>query len=548
MSVRRSQDIRREQTPKIHPAGVNAQYSKDGQEGACEKPKFAKDLERDFAAGDNDRDSRDEDQEARRFPIQCLPPVLRAMAEAISASYRVPLELSGPAVLGIVSGAVGKGLNLKSGADRIIRGNLYLVGIAESGEGKSSTLKEAAQPIQTAEKDALGFWKEISNPETKAEIRILDREIKALEAVLGAKGSKKTVVVDRAKLKAELCEKIARLEYFQEKLEAPRMIVEDVTQEKLGSLLARNSEQLFSLSSDAGKTLQNLEGRYIKEKGKSDDDIYVRSYTGERCLVDRIGRESVILEDPCVALFWLMQPKRAQRLLGNEDLRDGGFLPRCLIWDSQTEPTEEPEQEIPIPPEVRQAYHDLVKELLLTYHDGIGGTIPDCGAARKAIRQYKNRLVSRRRRDLRDINSFVVRWSEQAWRILVVLHASAHGERAHLTQIDAQEPDNAIELAEWFARQQVRLLAAMRDSADQEELTKLVALVSQRYKARATIRDLERRHSYRKEELERLALKFPKKIAIRHEVSGSQGGRPSEILVICSTKNEEVSQVSQVLA
>ena len=166
MSVRRSQDIRREQTPKIHPAGVNAQYSKDGQEGACEKPKFAKDLERDFAAGDNDRDSRDEDQEARRFPIQCLPPVLRAMAEAISASYRVPLELSGPAVLGIVSGAVGKGLNLKSGADRIIRGNLYLVGIAESGEGKSSTLKEAAWPIQTAEKDALGFWKEISKPET----------------------------------------------------------------------------------------------------------------------------------------------------------------------------------------------------------------------------------------------------------------------------------------------------------------------------------------------------------------------------------------------
>ena len=41
---------------------------------------------------------------------------------------------------------------------------------------------------------------------------------------------------------------------------------EDVTQEALGSLLARNNEQLLSLSADAGKTLSNLEGRYLNNR------------------------------------------------------------------------------------------------------------------------------------------------------------------------------------------------------------------------------------------------------------------------------------------
>ena len=232
---------------------------------------------------------------------------MRDMAEAISESARIPLSLSGPLILGVTSGAIGKGLKLESGADRIIRANLYMLGLGKSGTGKSSAFKLGAEPITAAEIGMLKFWREISRPEIKAELRILEREIKALEG-------KKMADVDRSKLKKELAEKIAKVACWQEELQEPRMIVEDVTQEALGVLLARNSEQLFSLSADAGKTLQNLEGRYMKEKGKSDDEIYIKAYTGDRCVVDRIGRDPVILENPCLSLFWLMQPERAQRL------------------------------------------------------------------------------------------------------------------------------------------------------------------------------------------------------------------------------------------
>jgi hypothetical protein len=116
--------------------------------------------------------AQDEPPTRESFPLSCLPPVLGDMAQAISASIRVPLELSGPLVLGITSGAIGKGLTLKSGADRMIRGNLYLLGIAMSGDGKSSACRLAADPIQQTENSNLGFFTEISKPEIKAELRI----------------------------------------------------------------------------------------------------------------------------------------------------------------------------------------------------------------------------------------------------------------------------------------------------------------------------------------------------------------------------------------
>jgi hypothetical protein len=423
---------------------------------------------------------------------------MRDMAEAISESARIPLSLSGPLILGVTSGAIGKGLKLESGADRIIRANLYMLGLGKSGTGKSSAFKLGAEPITAAEIGMLKFWREISRPEIKAELRILEREIKALEG-------KKMADVDRSKLKKELAEKIAKVACWQEELQEPRMIVEDVTQEALGVLLARNSEQLFSLSADAGKTLQNLEGRYMKEKGKSDDEIYIKAYTGDRCVVDRIGRDPVILENPCLSLFWLMQPERAQRLFSNPDLRNGGFLPRCLIWDSRVEPTEQPEEDRPIPAKVREDFNSLLKGLLNTYRNGKGHTIPPSMLAKESMRTYHNSLVARRRTDWCDINSFVARWTGNAWKILVNLHAGTYLGNAHLTQIDQFRPDHAIELSEWFGNEQIRLLSAMRESTDWATLSELIELVSRIYRGKATFRDLGLRHCYQKEELERLA-------------------------------------------
>jgi hypothetical protein len=192
-----------------------------------------------------------------------------------------------------------------------------------------------------------------------------------------------------------------------------------------------------------------------------------------------------------------------------------------------------------IPKEVRARYTELVEQLLKTYHSNNGKieSIPPSQIARAAIRKYKNALVVRRRKEWRDISSFVARWHEQAWRILVVLHAATHRERAHISEIEQENVDAAIQLADWFGAQQLRLLRTMRDASDQEALNKLMNLCTRTYEGKATLRDLERRNCYKREELERLCARFPRQIAIIRPGAGEKGGRPREVL-----------QVSQVLA
>ena len=69
------------------------------------------------------------------------------MARAICETVRVLESLPGCCTLGILSAAIGKGLQVKSGANRVTRGNLYNLASVESGSGKSETFRHAAKPF-----------------------------------------------------------------------------------------------------------------------------------------------------------------------------------------------------------------------------------------------------------------------------------------------------------------------------------------------------------------------------------------------------------------
>ena len=96
---------------------------------------------------------------ATPFPTHCLPKDVREMATAITQSVLVPERLSGCCVLGILSASVGKGIHIQSGPDRFTRGNLFLMASADSGTGKSETIREAAKPLHSCEMEVRDQWK-----------------------------------------------------------------------------------------------------------------------------------------------------------------------------------------------------------------------------------------------------------------------------------------------------------------------------------------------------------------------------------------------------
>jgi len=437
--------------------------------------------------------------EPRPFPLHCLPPVCETMARAVCETVRVFGSLPGCCTLGILSAGIGAGLKVRSGANRVTRGNLYILGSADSGSGKSETFRHSAKPFLDFEAERVAAWKSEIKPGLLAEYKILEAEIARLTKSAGnANGS-----TEREEIRAELKEKLATLDKVETNLRTPSLSCEDVTGEKLAVLLAHNGEQLASLSADAHAIVNILLGRYNK-LDRTDEGIYVKAFTGDRCKVDRQSRESVLVESPCLAALWLTQPDKLESLLAERSLSDGGLIPRILACHTHCEAREIVKDAPETPASVQNEYADLIRNLIETYRLADEPfTIEPTSEAMEAMIAHHNGIVKRRRADLRDVTIYAARWNEQAWRIAVVLHAAQHGARAHEHRLELDTATRAIELADWFAAQQLEILSASREKARQQIWDEVLSLCADRpdgirasdvYRARI-VRNADQAHS-----------------------------------------------------
>jgi hypothetical protein len=421
------------------------------------------------------------------FPLQHLPPAVRAMAEAIARTERTPETLAGGCVLGFLSASIGAGLRVTSGPNRVTRGNLYIMASAESGSGKSETFRHAAKPFFAYELEMIERWKAEVLPGLQAEADLLESEIGRLKKAAG----KGKTGVEREEIRDELQAKKKALADVNAGLIAPRVYCEDVTSEKLAVMLAHNQEQLASLSSDAGNIVNILLGRYNK-LDRTDEGIYLKAFSGDNCRVDRQGREPVLLQHPCLAALWLVQPDKLETLLAEKSLTDGGMIPRLLVCHTRATARPIVDGVEGIPAATVNAWALLVGKLIHAFRMvSEPFTIELTPEARQMMDAHYNQIVARRLADLRDVTTYAARWNEQAWRIAVCLHAGLHGEGAGGRILAADTAASAIALADWFAGEQLRILARGRHAARRAKRDEVLALLADNPKG-ITARDVHR--------------------------------------------------------
>ncbi|MCW5552651.1 MAG: DUF3987 domain-containing protein [Verrucomicrobiae bacterium] len=408
------------------------------------------------------------------FPLHCLLPAAADMARAIALTERTPETLAGCCVLGIMSASIGAGLQITSGPNRVTRGNLYIMPSPESGSGKSETLRHAASPLFVHERDAVEHWQVKSLPSLHAEAELLESEIGRLKK----EASKGKTGVEREEIRNQLQSKKKALAEVEAKLHPPRLCCEDVTSEKLAVMLAHNQEQLASLSPDAGAIVNNLLGRYSK-LDRTDEGIYLKAFSGDNCRVDRQGREPVLIQRPCLTAHWLVQPDKLETLLAKAELTDGGMIPRLLVCHTRAMPRPIVDGVAGIPAATASAWAMLVGNLINTFRMADEPeTIEPTEEARQEMKVHHNGIVKRRLADLRDVTTYAARWNEQAWRIAVCLHAGLHGEHAGKRTLAADTASSAITLADWFAEEQLRILARGRHAARRVKWDEVLALLA----------------------------------------------------------------------
>jgi hypothetical protein len=248
-------------------------------------------------------------------------------------------------------------------------------------------------------------------------------------------------------------------------------------------LLRDNGEVVLSASPDARKLVDNLMGRYNPGK-TTDESLYLQAYSGDFVRVDRQGRDAVVLNRPCLALCWFVQPDLLATMLDEQSLSVSGFLPRLLVCHTNAVPRRiEGEAQI-LSESVRGEWTQLVGDLLATFHAANKPhSITPTPAAVAVFTDFHNDIVDRRAGDLADVGAFAARYAENAWRLAVVLHAAQWAGDAGSESLTAETASNAVRVVGWFAMSQLDILAKGRHAAAtkvQDEVLELLETTRQR--------------------------------------------------------------------
>jgi dsDNA-binding SOS-regulon protein len=224
------------------------------------KPEPEPEVDFEYSAKDDDG----EEEQIHTFAIKLLAPIQAQMVEATAESIRVHPNLPAIATLGAVSAAIGRGLYAKSGPNQTICDNLFILGSAISGEGKSEGSRPLVAPLINKNFNRIDYYQQIERPSLLSRQRLYLKEVTSIESLLYGRKKDTLSTADKKALRDRHQDLLTMLDDLNDRLVEPAMLTEDCTQEMMGVLMARNNEQLFSFSADAAKAIDNLEGLYNK--------------------------------------------------------------------------------------------------------------------------------------------------------------------------------------------------------------------------------------------------------------------------------------------
>jgi len=236
----------------------------------------------------------------------------------------------------------------------------------------------------------------------------------------------------------------------------------------------------------------------------------------------------------------MIQPGKTETLYGDGALVDGGFLPRVMPCLTEEGLPQRSFQE-GIEGDVSAAWQNLLKSLLhLRSQGGAPGdslrvVLVITEEAQKHWLEWDNgNRAKTTNGDLRDISAFVSRWGEWAQRVAVTLQATRYRKTKAL-EITLETMKEAIRIAEWFAGEQLRILHKARVKAVEDRHAKLQSRAEKLTKdlgdnrGEKSLRDLQTRNGFTKEELHELCGKFPDQFEIRTKQTAT---KPSVVCVL----------------
>lgn len=283
--------------------------------------------------------------------IEGFPSPLRDWITEEAHATQTPVEMAAMLAIAVCATAIAKRVEVEARIGWIEPTNLFVAAIAEPGERKSAVFSDAVKPLLNIESE-LAEHAEPLVARDLSERRQDETSLKTAEKKAAKTGTKE----DR-RAASDLAADMAQ----REPLALPRIVVDDVTAERLAAILGEQEGRLASMSPEGG-VFDLMAGKYSKNGGTS-FEVYLKSHAGDNLVIDRVSRASVRVERPALTCAYAMQPEVIRGVSGNPAFRGRGLLGRFLFVCPTSRVGSREIAPTPMSGETRGAYHDMVRRL-----------------------------------------------------------------------------------------------------------------------------------------------------------------------------------------
>ncbi len=406
-----------------------------------------------------------------QFPVHLLPEYMRQYVSELSNTTQTPVDLAASLVLGAIAGAAhGKVIiNVKPGWWEHF--TLYTLAVMVSGSRKTAVFRSIMRPFVQREMYLAETEKPIVDRNAKRKKVLEGQYAKIVEKLQNPKDDKERQELERQLGNVE--KEMAGIT----KLHISRLLAENITTERLMSVLARHDERL-TISAPEGGVFKLIAGLYSGNKS-SDIDIWLKAYDAEWMRLDRQDQErTVALHRPSLAMILSVQPQVIEDLAKEPQFLGRGLVQRFLFSFPPDNLGYREVENIPdINPATYEKYRVSMRKLLEMEmgRDGRNHAEPTKVSfspnAQKKITEYQkaNEMLLRDKNVPPALREWRSKQPGKVARIAVALHLAEHVDASQYGlgfAVSEETVNAAIEMGRYFEEQveaAFRIMAADED-------------------------------------------------------------------------------------
>ena len=366
------------------------------------------------------------------FPVDALPETVRRYVLAVAESTQTSVDMAAVEALGVGS--------LCSQGKYFIQGNaywaeplnIYTVVILPPAERKSSVLSVMIRPVEEYEKEE-NSRRNAGIIESQMVLSRLEKEKRSLVE----RASKGKATEEEVRAKAT---EIAKYE----PVKPLRLFVDDVTSEKLTSVLAENKGRAAVVSAEGG-IFDIISGLYSRNVNI---DVFLKGHSGDTIRVDRIGRASESIIHPALTMVLAVQPEVLNGLMSNNTFRGRGLTARFLYSMPKSTVGSRSFSTKPIPEGVRARYRALIETILSSDNEQEPISLDD--GAREVLEDLFNEIEGRLKGDLAEISDWAGKFVGAVLRISGILHVMKYPKDSMFDAVDRETMEHAVIIGRYF--------------------------------------------------------------------------------------------------